>query len=165
MSSTMMMERTGLGVPGVSVPGITSPVSVPTTVPSSLMVPRCTYKIEKCPGGFKLYCSCDDKMACSMLQNLCSMLVGGMYSCCCYFNGMPVCYYNFTMGMYKCEPTESGVCFTCTSGDPKCCEMIQSCCDSLSCCLDAGCTASVFMNSTPVCCGTYDMKASKAKTK
>ena len=36
------------------------------------------------------------------------------------------------MGMCKCEMTENGVCVTCTSGDSKCCEMIQACCDCLS---------------------------------
>lgn len=157
MSSTMMMERTGMGMPGMGVPTMGTPaVGAPTAYPTAsgyMMVPRCTLKFEKCQGGMKITASCDDKMACSMLQNLCSMLVGGMYSCCCYFNGMPVCYYNFTMGMCKCETTESGVCFTCTSGDPKCCEMIQSCCDCISCCLKDGCTCCVLMNNTPVCCG------------
>ena len=26
------------------------------------MVPRCTIKMEKCPGGMKITCTCDDKM-------------------------------------------------------------------------------------------------------
>jgi hypothetical protein len=165
MSSTMMMERSGVAMPGLGYPGMTtSPVGTPTAVPSAMMVPRCTFKVEKCTGGFKVYCVCDDKMACSMVQNLCTMLVGGMCSCCVMFNGMMVCCYNLTMGMCKCEMTPDGVCFTCTSGDPKCCEMIQSCCDTLSCMLESGCTCCFLMNNTPVCCGTFDPKAVKTKT-
>src|SRR5690348_3422966 len=132
-SSTMMMERTGMGMPGMGMPGMgTQPVGAPTGMPSAMMVPRCTYKFEKCTGGMKIVCSCEDKMACSMVQNLCTMLVGGMCSCCVMLNGMTVCCYNMTMGMCKYEMTEDGVCVTCTSGDSKCCEMIQACCDCLS---------------------------------
>jgi hypothetical protein len=163
MSSAMLMERTGMvGMPGMAVPGMgTTPVGTPTGMPS-MMVPRCTFKVEKCTGGFKITCSCDDKMSCSMVQNLCQMLVGGMCSCCCMMNGMTVCYYNFTMGMCKCDMTEDGVCFTCTSGDKDCCQMIQACCDSLSSMMDAGCTCCVLLNNTPVCCGTKSAVKTKS---
>ena len=57
----------------------------------------------------KITCTCDDKMACSMMQNLCTMLAGGMCSCCCMMNGMMVCSCNLTMGMCKCEMTKDGV--------------------------------------------------------
>lgn len=166
MSSTMMMERTGMGVPGMAMPGVgTGPVTTPTgmpTVTNWMMVPRCTFKVEKCTGGFKLTCCCDDKMACSMVQNLCTMLAGGMCSCCVLYNGMTVCYCNLTMGMCRCEPTEDGVCVTCTSGDTKCCEMIQGFCDCLCCMLEAGCTCCFLMNNTPVCCG-YSSKTTTNK--
>jgi hypothetical protein len=118
-----------------------------------MMVPRCTYKFEKCQGGMKVNCVCDDTVSRSMMQNLCTMLTGGMFSCCCMLNGMTVCNYNFTMGLCKCEMTDKGVCFTCTSGDKGCGEMIQSCCDSLSTMLKCGCTCCVLVNNTPVCCG------------
>ncbi len=168
MSSTMMMERTGMTVPGMGMPGMTTPgVGTPTGMPAAYnytMVPRCTFKVEKCQGGLKIYCSCDDKMACSMVQNLCTMLAGGMCNCCVMCNGMTVCHYNFTMGLCKCEMTEDGVCVTCTSGDAKCCEMIQACCDCLSCMMEAGCTCCVMMNNTPVCCGYTETKTpAKAK--
>ncbi len=156
MSSTMMMERTGLGLPGVGVPGMGTPaVGTPTGVAPSnyLMVPRCTLKLEKCPGGLKITCSCDDKMACSMMQNLCTMLQGGLCSCACTLNGMLVSCCNLTMGLSKCEMTDKGVCITCTSGDSKCCEMIQACCDCLTCMMNAGCTCCVLLNNTPVACG------------
>src|SRR5262249_39065367 len=124
--SSMMMERTGMGMQGMSVPGMGTPtMGAPTGMPAVtnwMMVPGCTVKMEKCTGGMKITCSCEDKMACSMVQNLCTMLAGGMCSCCCMMNGMMVCCCNLTMGMCKCDMTKDGVCITCTSGDPKCCE-------------------------------------------
>jgi hypothetical protein len=117
------------------------------------MVPRCTLKLERSTGGLKITCVCEDKVASSMVQNLCTMLAGGMCSCCVMLNGMPVNFCNLTMGLCKCEPTSDGVCITCTSGDSHCSEMIQACCDCISCCLNAGCTCCVLMNNTPVCCG------------
>jgi hypothetical protein len=130
-----------------------------------MMVPRCTYKVEKCTGGLKITCYCDDKMACSMVQNLCTMLAGGMCSCCVMLNGMTVWYCNLTMGICKCELTEDGVCITCTSGDSKCGEMIQACCDCLCCMMEAGCTCCVLMNNTPVCCGCTEPSKVGAKPK
>ena len=101
MSSAMMMERSGLGMPAMGYPGVGTPtMGSPTGTPAVtnwLMVPRCTVKVEKCTGGLKITCSCDDKMACSMVQNLCTMLQGGMCSCCCMLNGMTCCCCNFTM--------------------------------------------------------------------
>jgi len=168
MSSTLMMERTGMAMPGMGVPGLGTPtVGTPTGVPVGtnwMMVPRCTFKVEKCTGGVKFTCYTDDKMACSMVQNLCTMLAGGMCSCCVMFNGMTVCYYNLTTGICKCEPTDQGVCFTCTSGDPECCKMIQSYGECISTCLEAGCTCCFLLNSTPVCCGySESQKSGKSK--
>ena len=157
MSSAMMMERTamtmpGVGVPGIGVPAMGTPAGVPAGV-NYMVVPRCSFKVEKVQGGVKISCACEDKTACSMVQNLCSMLAGGMCSCCCMLNGTMVYYCNFTMGMCKCEPTPKGVCITCTSGDAECCKMLQGCCDCLSAMLHGGCMCCVMMNNTPVCCG------------
>ena len=154
--TSMMMERTGMGMPGMAAPGIgTTGVGVPTGMPAAnwVMVPRCTLKFEKCQGGMKVTCVCDDKMACSMVQNLCTMLQGGMCSCCLMLNGMVVCNCNFTMGLCRCEMTDKGVTLTCTSGDAKCCDMIQSCCDCTCTMLKSGCTCCVMLNNTPICCG------------
>ena len=158
MSSAMMMERTGMGMPAMGTPPMTMPgMTGQATVspPNWLMVPRCTFKVEKHSGGMRITCSCEDQMATSMVQNLCTMLAGGMCSCCCMLNGMLVCYCNLTMGMCKTEMTKNGVTITCTSGDPKCSEMIQACCDCLACMLKDGCTCCFLMNNTPVCCGSY----------
>ena len=148
----VMMERAGMAgmsTQGMTPQGMTSPMAAPA---NWMMVPRCTYKFEKCTGGMKITCSCDDAMACSMMQNLCNMLAGGMCSCCMMMNGMMVCCCNLTMGMCKCEMTDKGVTVTCTSGDKMCCDMIQACCDCMSTMMKAGCTCCVMMNGTPVCC-------------
>jgi hypothetical protein len=162
MANAMMMDRTGMAMPGMGMPGMApstmgTPSAMPTA-PNYLMVPRCTMRMEKCTGGMKITCSCDDPMACSMMQNLCMMLQGGMCSCCCMWNGMVVCTCNFTMGMSRCEMTKDGCWVTCTSGDEECCKMIQACCDCMSCMLACGCTCSVMMNNTPMCCGTAPTK-------
>jgi hypothetical protein len=155
----MLMERTTGGLPGYATPTMGSPGGLASSA-NYLMVPRCTFKVERCPNGFQLTCSCDDQFGCSTMQSLCSMLAGGMCSCCVMCNGMTVCYYNFTMGLCRCETTEKGVRFTCTSGDPACCAMLQSCCDSLACLLSNGCTCCFLMNGTPVCCGGYAVESS-----
>jgi hypothetical protein len=167
MANAMMMDRTGMAMPGMGMPGMApstvgSPAGMPTA-PNYLMVPRCTMKMEKCTGGMKITFSCDDPMACSMMQNLSMMLQGGMCSCCCMMNGMMVCVCNLTMGMCKCEMTKDGCMLTCTSGDTECCKMIQACCDCMSTMMGAGCTCCVMMNNTPICCGTGHHHASKSK--
>jgi|GEM_PF-467343 len=176
MSSAVLMERAGMTMPGVGMPsygygyGYPAPaVPTPTTVPVGtnwMMVPRCTtLKFEKCTGGFKVTCVCEDKVAASMLQNLCAMLQGGVFSCCCVLNGMPVCYYNFTYCMWKYETTENGVYFTCTSGDPQFQAMLQSCCDCLCSMVQAGCSPYVLVNNTPVCCAAYECATTGGKSK
>jgi hypothetical protein len=158
MSTARMMDRSVMGMPGMGMPAMgTPPMGPPVGMPAApnyLMVPRCTFKMEKCQGGMKMTCVCEDKAAAGMVQNLCSMLAGGMCSCCCLMNGMVVHCCNFTVGMCMCEPTPDGICFTCTSGDAKCCEMIQACCDCLCAMTAAGCTCCFVMNQTPICCGT-----------
>jgi hypothetical protein len=148
----------------MSLSGFATPtMGTPTAMPAGtnwLVVPRCTFKVEKCTGGFKVTCSCEDKAACGMVQNLCTMLAGGMCSCCVMLNGMTVCCYNFTMGMCRYENTPDGVCMTCTSGDPSCGAMLQACCDCLCCLMDSGCTCCFLVNNTPICCGTSEGKSS-----
>ena len=168
MSSATMAERT-TGYPGMSMPGFATPtVSTPPGVTSGtnwLMVPRGTFRVEKCQGGFKITCACDDQMACSMVQSLCTMLQGGMCSCCLTLNGMTVCTINLTMGMCRFETVSNGVCLTCTSGDSSCGAMIQACCDCLSCLLESGCTCCLLVNNTPVCCGGTESTRQAPKAK
>lgn len=151
MTSTMMMERPTMGMPGAA-PGMSTTAS--PMAPNMIMVPRCTMKFEKCQGGMKMTCTCDDQMACATMQNLCKMMAGGMVGCCMMMNGMMVCSCNLMMGMCKCEMTEHGVCVTCTSGDKECAAMIQACCECCSSMMKAGCTCCMMMNNMPVCCGT-----------
>jgi hypothetical protein len=152
----MLMERTGMGMSGVGSTGLGMPgmVSSPSLPANFLMVPRCTFKLEKCTGGMKITCTCDDKMASGMVQNLCKMLAGGLCSCCLTMNGMTVFTCNLTMGMCKCDTTDTGVTVTCTSGDKACCEMIQASCECMASMLKAGCTCCLCMGNTPVCCGS-----------
>jgi hypothetical protein len=147
--TTMMTERNMTGMPGM---GMQGPAGATPTAPNMMMVPRCKMTAEKCKGGMKLTCVCEDKTSAAMLQNLCVMMAGGMCSCCMMMNGMMVCCCNLTMGMCKCEAVDMGVCFTCTSGDKQCCDMIQACCECCAEMMKAGCTCCVMMNGMPVCC-------------
>ena len=165
MTSTMMMDRTTVGVQGVSgVPTTTVP-GVPPGTSNWLMVPRCTYRIEKCKDGLKIVCVCDDPTARSMMQNLCSALVGGLCTVACTLNGVTVCTCNLTMGLCRCELTPEGCCITCVSGDKACCDMIQACCDCLTCMCNAGCTCCVLLNGTPVSCGYSESYCKTTSTK
>jgi hypothetical protein len=149
-----MMERAGMAMPGMGMQGAGAmPTAAGTPAGMSMMmVPRCTLTFEKCAGGMKIQCVCDDRTSAAMLQNLCTMLAGGMCSCCAYLNGMMACGCNLVMGMCKCEPTDDGVCITCTSGDKACATMIQACCETMAKMGQAGCTCCVLMNNMPVCC-------------
>ena len=153
MTSAMLMDRTGMAVPGMgAVTGMPSVAPMPGG--SMVMVPRCTFKFEKVTGGMCLTCHCDDAAACATVHNLCTMLQGGMVSCCFTMNGMPVCTCNLTCGVCKVETTKSGCKITCTSGDKTCCEMIQCCCECCHGLCKSGCMCCVMMNGTPVCCGS-----------
>jgi hypothetical protein len=155
MTSAIVMERAGMGMPGMGT-GQAGGMGTSSAMPSApqwMMVPRCKITMEKCAGGMKMICKCDDKMSATMLQNLCSMMAGGMCSCYCIMNGMMMCCCNLTMGMCKCEATEDGCCITCTSGDPACCAMIQACCDCMGAMTKAGCVCCICMNNMPICCG------------
>jgi hypothetical protein len=154
MTAAMMVERGGMT--GMGMAGPTGMMGAPAGTTAGMnmtMVPRCTMAFEKCTGGMKITCKCDDTVSAAMLQNLCSMTAGGLCSCCVMMNGMMVCCCNLMMGMCKCEPTDDGVCITCTSGDKACCAMIQSCCECMASMMKAGCTCCVMMNNMPVCCG------------
>lgn len=152
MSSSMMLERSSMG----NMPGAMpmSPMSMPgaAAMPTWCMVPRCEIRIEKCAGGCKIICCCDDEIACGTLQNLCRMLAGGMCSMTCTMNGIPCCTCNFACCNCTCEMTKDGVCITCTSGDKNCCAMVQACCDCIAKCMDCGCCCTVCFNNTPCCC-------------
>lgn len=166
VASAMMMERSSMAMPGMSAAGgMAAPaMGAPATLPMGgnfLMVPRCTFKFEKCTGGMMIRCLCDDKVAASMVQNLCTMMAGGMCSCCIMMNGMPVCTMNLAMGLCKTEMTDNGVCITCTSGDQACCAMIQGMCDCCCAMMQAGCCCCVMMSNTPICCGCCEAPAKK----
>lgn len=156
--SSALLERT---TPAVTPYSGHTPTWQPGTYPSGspasqnwCVVPRCTIEFEKCNGGFKMNCRCDDKVSSATLQNLCRMLADGLCSCTCTYNGITTCQCNFTIGHCRCEYTKDGCCVTCTSGDKECAAMLQAWCNALSCCCESGCSCYVCFNNTPVCCGT-----------
>ena len=82
MMNTMNPTNMGMGMPGMMNPSMGMPM--PSMMPMNMaMLPRCTMKMEKCTGGMKMMCVCEDKMAATTLQNLCSSLAGTMCGCCC----------------------------------------------------------------------------------
>ncbi|MBV8230381.1 MAG: hypothetical protein JO329_10400, partial [Planctomycetaceae bacterium] len=85
---SMMMNRgamTGMtGMQGgmMGTTGMTGMTGMMPAGMGTMMMPRCTIKMEKCDGGMKITCTCDDKVSCTMMQNLCTMMAGGMCTCC-----------------------------------------------------------------------------------
>ena len=101
MSTTMMMDRSGLAMPGMPMSGTGGMMGSSVPAPAStnmMMVPRCTMTFSKCPGGMKVMCVCDDKVfrrhASESLHHdgrrFCAVAAGVM-------NGMMVCCCNLTM--------------------------------------------------------------------
>ena len=152
MSASMTMERMMGAMPGMT--GYAAPMATPTMgMPTGMMVPRCTMKMEKTADGCKIVCECDNDMACSTLQSLCKAMADQMCGCCVMMNGLCVCTCNFAMAMCKVEYTKKGVTVVCRSGDKDCCAMIQSCCECMSAMLKSGCSCYLCFGGTPVCCG------------
>lgn len=130
-----------------------TPVSVvPAAQINCLTVPKCKITLEKCAGGMKMICKCDDEVTCNMIQALCAQSAGCLCSVCCVQNGSCVCCCNMTMCKCTCEMTADGCCITCTSGDAECCKMIQACCDQCCALMACGCTCCICLNGMPVCC-------------
>ena len=65
------MGRTGMGMPGMTLGTGMDPMSgTSPMMPGMMTMPRCNMmKFEKCSGGMKITCTCQDQMACSMMQN------------------------------------------------------------------------------------------------
>ena len=72
MSGTMMMDRAAMMTGMMGAGAGTMPGGMHGGM-NMMMVPRCTMKFEKCQGGMKISCVCEDAMACSMVQNLCTI--------------------------------------------------------------------------------------------
>jgi hypothetical protein len=151
MTAMMMMDKSMVSPMGMPMSGSQMPAAAPNG-PQMCMVPRCTMKIEKCKGGMKMTCTCEDEVAAGTLQNMCKMMAGSLCSCCCMMNGMMVCNCCLTMCKCECTDTKMGVCITCTSGDEDCAAMCQACCDCVSACMKAGCMCCVCFGGMPVCC-------------
>jgi len=153
--SSVMMERGMSAARGMAgaMPMMGQMAGMAAAAPGMMMVPRCRMKMEKCAGGMKVTCVCEDEVAAATLQNLCKMAAGGMCSLCCMMNGTMICCCNMAMCKCECADTKDGVCITCTSGDKACCDMIQACCDCMCACMNSGCMCCVCFNGMPCCCG------------
>jgi len=146
MSSSVMFDR--------STQMTSHGMRMPTSISSGDAVPTCTIKIEKCNGGMKITCVCEDELALVRMQDQCKALCQKLCTCCCTMNGLTIFQCNLAMCQCNCEETADGVCITCVCGDESCCDMIEACCDCLCCCMEAGCTCSICFDGTPCCCGT-----------
>ena len=143
MNGMMNMPMTGGAMPGMG----------SGMMPGMMMAPRCTMKMEKCAGGMKIMCMCEDKTSAEMMKNLCMMTQGGMMSCCMMMNGMMCCCCNLgVMGMCKMEMMEMGCMMSCMSGDKGCEKMIQACCDCMNSMMMLGMSCCMMMNGMPICC-------------
>ena len=162
MISATMMERTGTAVPGFTFPGWgqqtyttpgygTSPFTQPPV--NYFNVPRCTYKVERTSDGCKIHCICEEQTSCSVVQNLCTVLNGGNCWCNFTYNGVTVCTYNFTLGLCRWDIVDKGVTLTCSSGDPRCQQSLQTWCDCFTAMVNAGCYCTCYVQNTPICCG------------
>ena len=56
--TTMMTERNLMGMPGM---GMTGASATTPAAPNMMMVPRCKMTFEKCNGGMKMTCVCEDQ--------------------------------------------------------------------------------------------------------
>src|SRR3989304_3659846 len=90
MSSALLERGASAAAPFAgSIPGW-QPGSIPAGSPASAnwcVLPRCSVEFEKCAGGCKIHCRCEDEVARGTLQNLCRMLADGLCSCCCAWDG------------------------------------------------------------------------------
>src|SRR5437868_6816113 len=114
--SSAVMERTTFGSPtgATATPGFGKTAAPATNL---CVVPRCELRFEKCAGGCKIHCKCDDAVAATTLQNLCRAPCEGQCSCCCTWNCIQICNLSLCCGHCKCETTADGCCISCTSGD------------------------------------------------
>jgi hypothetical protein len=147
------LPASAMSMPAPTLPGMAPPQSgMSAAKPATLMVPRCTFEVEKCKGGMKVTCSCDDKVAFGMLATLCLMLQGGTAGFYGLLNGMTL-YYFQVLGSGKYEQGDGWVCFTFTSTEPGGIRMLQDTCDHLLSLLRSGLTCWLTMNNTAVCAG------------
>lgn len=120
----------------------------------TMNLPRCEMRLERCEGGCKIYCSCDDANDRRALQAVCEKLAGKMCCMTCSLNGEALCHCCLTCCDRTCECTRTadGVCIACTSNDGNCCDLIQAMCDCIRRCQECGCECTLCCDETPVCC-------------
>ena len=117
---------------------------------------ECTLRFEKCIGGFKIHCCCNEQGQRCDFQNLCRSLCDGNANCYCTRDGLQFCKFDLCCAECDCDckVTKDGCCITCTSCDANCSELLQSCCDCLEACCKIGCCCNLCFGDKCCCCGT-----------
>ncbi len=64
MPSTMVFDRAQFASAGAA------PAPAPTATPGFCAIPTCDIQFEKCKGGFKIHCKCDDEIACDLRRRV-----------------------------------------------------------------------------------------------
>ena len=111
----------------------------------------CELSFEKCKGGFRVNCCCDDSTECAELHDLCEAICDSECSCCCLRDEKQICSFNLCCSQCKCESTQDGCCITCTNA--KCCAMLEAICDCIECCCENGCCCYICFGQKCCCFG------------
>src|SRR6185503_12082593 len=66
LMSSAVLERRGAFATGAA-PAFPGAAPAPAPTQNVCVVPRCEFKFEKCKGGFRISCSCENAAACQAL--------------------------------------------------------------------------------------------------
>lgn len=114
---------------------------------------RCEMRMERCEGGCKITCSCDNADDCCSLQAICEAMAGKMCCMTCSRDGEMICHCSMSCcGNCECKMTADGVCISCTSADCNCADLIQAMCDCIRRCQACGCECTLCFDEKAVCC-------------
>jgi hypothetical protein len=111
----------------------------------------CEFSFEKCKGGFRITCGCDDSLECADMQGLCAAICERNCSICCVRDGIEICNFNLSCCQCLCDNTKDGCCISCCNN--KCCDMLQAICDCLQCCCENSCCCYVCFGDKCCCFG------------
>src|SRR5262245_29649693 len=68
-----------------------------------LDIAQCELRMEECKGGCKIYCICEDELACVTMQDLCRKMLECPCSISCTKDGVVVCRCDFDCCDCRCE--------------------------------------------------------------
>src|SRR5262245_29078897 len=76
---------------------------------AQLDVPQCELRMAECTGGCKIYCICDDELACATLHDLCRTMLDCPCSISCTKDGVVVCRCDLDCCDCCCELLSNGI--------------------------------------------------------